>query len=713
MPVSDWSESAALNTSVAGINIAPGCPRANIDDALRAIMAEAKAGFIGTHDILTGEVGAINLQYEVGDSRRYGVFPDGITNWEGTTSYLTNMLKTALAGHKLYFRKNGADYFYKTGWNWTNRHGYSGISIEIEDGVEFGGIWHLISSGAPANRVVPTAVSVGTTTTITVATGHGMTVGDVHYVTFTGMGMAALDGLDVVCTPTSSTQFTVAANTTGQVWSATGECRDVAIRNVTIRGTLTTYDRFGAIFCQGLTMDKVICKSDATKSTVSLQGRGVHIYYGCSDWNIGEIVVEDFGPQSESPTNHAAVAFDGDTREPRNINIGRIWVKDSQASGVVLKGAGFDVGQIVVDAYGRGVISVAPEGVSGTDSIGYAASTRAAAVWLVRGTGKIGAIRFGQKNGYASGRSFASYGVAIEGALLEWSSSVSFTNMRKGWDIGHIEVRDAKAIALSLGAFGQAAYANVGRVDLGKIVSTNDMVTDAGVQLAAGQVWVSHGKLTYGQITAKDLNLACGLRVDSNTDATAVGQGVTVETHQGRAVWFRGHGDPGFVEILDRTGTDANWSITVDGGASSGANLRGAWGRNPSGATGGFLNFSPVRGSLGAIDVQDYVGTSGSNSAVRLGDNTANRVMVTQGGSVRKTAPIAGTGLVIDGIVDSQASGLRVEGFTLGVHAAGASTRLTSFGNVITGNTTNTDLPDAQLMTSSKLAATNNTNWSV
>lgn len=44
-PVSDWSTTAASNTSVGGVNIAEGCPAANTNNADRAIMAEAKTKF--------------------------------------------------------------------------------------------------------------------------------------------------------------------------------------------------------------------------------------------------------------------------------------------------------------------------------------------------------------------------------------------------------------------------------------------------------------------------------------------------------------------------------------------------------------------------------------------------------------------------------------------------------------------------------------------
>jgi hypothetical protein len=57
MPVSDWSTSAALNTTIAGITIAPGMARSDVDNAIRAVMAEAKAGFFSASDPILANSG--------------------------------------------------------------------------------------------------------------------------------------------------------------------------------------------------------------------------------------------------------------------------------------------------------------------------------------------------------------------------------------------------------------------------------------------------------------------------------------------------------------------------------------------------------------------------------------------------------------------------------------------------------------------------------
>lgn len=53
MAVTDYSATAGSNTSIAGINIGENCPRANINDAIRQIMADLKTlvgsiGVLGT-----------------------------------------------------------------------------------------------------------------------------------------------------------------------------------------------------------------------------------------------------------------------------------------------------------------------------------------------------------------------------------------------------------------------------------------------------------------------------------------------------------------------------------------------------------------------------------------------------------------------------------------------------------------------------------------
>ena len=55
MSVSDWSTNADENTSIDGINIAEHCPAKNMNDALRAVMADLAADIDAAYDALEEE----------------------------------------------------------------------------------------------------------------------------------------------------------------------------------------------------------------------------------------------------------------------------------------------------------------------------------------------------------------------------------------------------------------------------------------------------------------------------------------------------------------------------------------------------------------------------------------------------------------------------------------------------------------------------------
>lgn len=660
------------------------------------------------YPVLDGEVGAFNLEYPVGDSRRYGVFPDGPngTNWEGTTEFLNNMLRTGVAGHKLYFRKHNGNGLYDTGWNTSNRYGYDQLTIEFEEGTEFSGILHFISSATPAFHVEPTAISVGATTTITVSGGHGMSVGHPRYITFTGTDMAALDGQEVLATPTSSTVCTVPADTTGQTWSGSGEFNDVPLRNVTIKGTATTYDRFGAIAGEGWHVERIHCKSDATINYVGDRGRGVHIYVGVDNCYFGEIVVDDMGPQSESPTNHAAVAFDGPGTEPRNNYVGRIWVKDSANAAFISNGT-IHVGQLIVDRFGwgepAGTLTSTPPTMSGTDPLSNPCADIFGAVLLLRASTRIDHCVINQKDGYGAGapltRAFAFYGVIVEGTFIRWDDGSTFENEKKGSSIGHLEVGDILGCAVAVGAFGQAADLHIGRFDGGVIQDTSGLVTTPSITVAAGLVWCVHGRLSWDHMAFGNTNIATGLKVESQSDASFVGGSVIVYMQEGNAVWLRGSGTVESVSVLDNSGSSTDYPVRVDGSSSQSASIGKLRGRSTSTANRPFALFAPVEGHLGNFNISGYAPTTAGTYALTFGNNGANRVHCTEGGYITKSGGASGNGIKFDGTQDSQMFGLKVTNFAQGVGVGNVNSRLACVGCVSTGNTDNTTLTDAEVVT--------------
>lgn len=89
------------------------------------------------YDTLTGEVGVINPTYPWGDVRRYGIFPDGVTNWQ-TTPYIPNAIaNSATLGLELYWPQG---YYASQCLIMT-----SNVTMRFEEGAEFGGLVHVVS----------------------------------------------------------------------------------------------------------------------------------------------------------------------------------------------------------------------------------------------------------------------------------------------------------------------------------------------------------------------------------------------------------------------------------------------------------------------------------------------------------------------------------------------------------------------------------------
>lgn len=97
MAVQDWSSTASANTTVEGVNIAEGCPPANINNAIRAIMASVRvmydglpvvsglapltgAVFTGTQPIYSGRGAYLHNADSANASGRVFFLPTGSAN---------------------------------------------------------------------------------------------------------------------------------------------------------------------------------------------------------------------------------------------------------------------------------------------------------------------------------------------------------------------------------------------------------------------------------------------------------------------------------------------------------------------------------------------------------------------------------------------------------------------------------------------------------
>lgn len=88
------------------------------------------------YEPLPGEKGVLNTQYKPGDVRRYGIFPDGVTNWNLTTDYITTIQEnSANLGLEIFFPSG----IYNSEFNLY----MSNVSCRFEAGCEFTGLLHF------------------------------------------------------------------------------------------------------------------------------------------------------------------------------------------------------------------------------------------------------------------------------------------------------------------------------------------------------------------------------------------------------------------------------------------------------------------------------------------------------------------------------------------------------------------------------------------
>jgi hypothetical protein len=153
------------------------------------------------------------------------------------------------------------------------------------------------------------------------------------------------------------------------------------IKNLTIKGTIVTYDRFGTRNIDGLTVDAIHVKSDGSKATdyPGVRGRGVHLSPGTTNFYCQTMTVDDCDGAGHN--NVAAVEIDGSSNNPSNLFIEKIWVKKSDVHGVYIAANDFNIGEIRVNEFGATSYQIA---VAMEDTNGLAQSQELKGVWLNR-----------------------------------------------------------------------------------------------------------------------------------------------------------------------------------------------------------------------------------------------------------------------------------------------------------------------------------------
>ena len=652
----------------------------------------------GDHTLDNGNVAI--LQYSgKANVNQFGVFADGVTNWEA--SYVSKM--TVLYDLSQTVGVYWPTGLYNTALNFTNK--YQNIKMEFADGAEFGGLFHLVSSGTPVFSEPLSNVAIGVNPTITTASAHGM--GSERYCSFEGTG-TSLDGTSALVTPTGASTATVTATVTG-TYTGPGSLSDIAIQNVILKGDFTTYDRFGTINVDGLIADRVICKSDTSKNTLGDEGGGVHIFTLCKNFNINEVIVEDTKNQAASANMHAAFACDGVGLE--SLTFGKVWVKDTKVNGAIIQGEGYHIGQLVVDRYGNGVMSSVIPYVGDQDLFSQTSATLAHGLWISRATGRIDHVVIDQKDGF-SGRAFAQKDVVFDRDFLLWDSpqTTSFVDVKTGFSVGHIECKNPHYVAVDFGSYKGWCTPTVEKITLGIIDDDNDAVLNDPKRLERGLVNIGYTRAKVGQIRAQNIKEAALLFNHVNytfSITAAMGREpsvnvdvIDVEDHAANAVMLHCQHNLGSINFDDVTIKGTYYlepSIEI-GTRAKGSNIGRINGRLESGQVNkSLLEYKATSSTIGAIEAYNFVANKTTNDAV-LHFNSCKYSTV--GNISVDASSLAGSsgGIKYTGTYNFKTDVALVNNMNHGVIDGAGNARVICVGCVALTNTTDSDLPVGNLV---------------
>jgi len=657
------------------------------------------------HNFTLANTNVAVLQHEgVVTAPQFGVFPDGVTNWESTQgARILALFAEMNKGTEIKWTRIGSNNLYFTGLNIFNNKA-NNWTMSFDEGVEFGNILHIISSDTPVFAEPLSNIDLGVDPTITTTSPHLM-VAD-RFCEFTGTG-TNLDTGSFLVSPTGADTATVTATVTGTFVG--GTMNDTPIKDVTMKGTYTTYDRWGLINVDGLKADRVVCKSDTSKNTLGLEGGGVHVFTECKNFDVQEVIIEDTQNQASSATMHAAFSADGIGL--KNLKFGKIWVKDTKVNGVILQGEGYQIGQIVVDSYGNGVLTSVIPFAGTADLFGVTSATTAHGVWMIRGTGRIDHIVIDQDKGF-SGRAFAKKDVMFDRDFLLFDSpqQTSFVDLKTGFSVGHIELRNPQYVGVDFGSYQGWCTPVVDKITFGVIPDDNDAVISDPLRLERGLVNYGFTQSTVGQIRcqdAKEVALAMH-NVIYTVESTAamirrpsINIGfIECETHFAQLIVMNTAHTIGRIQTWGRGIKDSLFlepAIVVGSRAKSG-NINAINSEAAAAVNAAILKHSGTACKVGAVNTNNFIPNISSDVGVL--DFRGFQLKI---GSVKIDADVlstTGVGISYNGCQNSSFDQILVENMGTGVHegAAGTNANLTCIRCIAIGNTTNSDLPVARLV---------------
>jgi hypothetical protein len=370
-----------------------GIPSTDLDSTTQSTIqgsATALTSISNTYAAASGETGVINPWYQVGDVRRYGVFPDGkdLTGLGFTASSTTvtapvgtfsaNMVGMILCSPNI--TGGSASVVPPT------------ISSVASDGASCVLAFAAAVTQAGAKARCGTYWERDKTSYVSAIYANAVLPG----ITIRWPAGYYVTALNFKGSASSNTKMTF---DTGVEFSGLFHLITDAgfpgsgspLTNLKLAGNIVIYDRLGIIGLQDsdLSQLNVTLKSDPTKNFQGLPSRGCHWYNQVKNDKFGEIVVEDTGVGTALNCDGGFIV---DSSDCANLKIRRLHIKDTAGHGLYMLGEGHEIGELRIDAWGASATNHFMQ-----EAQSLAQSQELCAVWLKRCMGlKIGSLRINQ-----------------------------------------------------------------------------------------------------------------------------------------------------------------------------------------------------------------------------------------------------------------------------------------------------------------------------
>lgn len=629
----------------------------------------------------TGETGILYPTYQVGDVRRYGIFPDGVTDWE--TSYASRMAavyaNACLDDVTVTFPTG----FYATGMNIYNQ--YCGLKFHMMPGAEFGGILHLISSANPVAKQISSISRASGVVTVTTSASHGFSTGNKKRIVGVLGGTTDFNQDGVTITVTGASTFTYAQSGADESGSVTGTepyVIDKALSNVRITGTVTTYDRFGSINLIDSYVERIHIKSDTTKHTAypGTKSRGVHIYSATERFSCEEIIVDDCGNANNTD---AAIAIDASPLSPRGVRVNKALVRKSDVHGMYVMGGGHWFGDVTILEYS----ALQNQNVmQGANSLAQAQEGKG--FWLNRAWDvSIDTLRVSQN--IIDTRTYAKYHVMFDETAI---TSISATRAR-GVRVGNLLVRNLRSRGVS---FADRNYNTTGsmhaHIENAEIQLALSATLDSGYQAMQVEKNPEDSAVSFGNV--KFLDMAAQPNMFTASGTVVLFSGIETRSYintDNKCILLEAQGRVNGVSLRHEYygGSVTGPLIYLNGTGANDSSIGNITVTAASLVSSQAVKINTVsRANIGSIKVSNMRNATGTVELTALTNCTVGNI------SAAATASAGTVGVLVNGITDSHLGRVGVSGFALGVKkGAGAITRSTVVNAYVTGNTVDTDIP--------------------